>query len=58
MEGCFAYTLTFTDTDSQWTELRAIWNRGGYATTQRVQEIEQMLPFLIKWSIPTTARSF
>jgi transposase InsO family protein len=48
MEGCFAYTLTFTDTDSQWTELRAIWNRGGYATTQRVQEIEQMLPFLVK----------
>lgn len=48
MEGSFAYTLTFTDTDSQWTELRAIWNRGGHATTLRVREIEQTLPFLVK----------
>ena len=48
MEGCFAYTLTFTDTDSQWTELRAIWNRGGHATTLRVREIEQTLPFMVK----------
>jgi transposase InsO family protein len=48
MEGCFAYTLTFTDTDSQWTELRAIWNRGGHATTLRVREIEQALPFSVK----------
>jgi hypothetical protein len=48
MEGCFAYTLTFTDTDSQWTELRAIWNRSGHATTLRVVEIEQVLPFLVQ----------
>jgi hypothetical protein len=48
MEGCFAYTLTFTDTDTQWTELRAIWNRSGHATTQRVKEIEQALPFSVK----------
>jgi len=38
MEGCFADMRTLTDTDSQWTELRAIWNRGGYATAQRVKE--------------------
>jgi hypothetical protein len=48
MEGSFAYTLTFTDTDSQWTELRAIWNKGGHATMLRMSEIEQTLPFLIK----------
>ncbi|MDD2237436.1 MAG: transposase family protein [Kiritimatiellae bacterium] len=48
MAGSFAYTLTFTDTDSQWTELRAVWNRGGHATTIRVQEIEKALPFTIK----------
>ena len=48
MAGSFAYTLTFTDTDSQWTELRAVWNRGGLATTIRVQEIETALPFVIK----------
>ncbi len=48
MAGSFAYTLTFTDTDSQWTELRAVWNRGGHATTTRVKEIERALPFPIK----------
>jgi hypothetical protein len=47
MEGSFAYTLTFTDTDSQWTELRAIWNRGGEATMRRIREIEQALPFAV-----------
>ena len=48
MEGSFAYTLTLTDTDTQWTELRAVWNRGGHATALRMQEIEQMLPFPLK----------
>ena len=48
MAGSFAYTLTFTDTDSQWTELRAVWNRGGHATTVRIQEIEKVLPFAIQ----------
>lgn len=47
MAGSFAYTLTFTDTDTQWTELRSVWNRGGHATTIRVQEIEEALPFAI-----------
>jgi transposase InsO family protein len=48
MAGSFVYTLTFTDTDSQWTELRAVWNRGGFATTIRIKEIEKALPFAIK----------
>jgi hypothetical protein len=48
MEGCFAYTLTVTDTETQWTELRALWNKGGHATTQRMAEIEISLPFSIK----------
>ncbi len=47
LEGSFAYTLTFTDTDSQWTELRAVWNKSGEATTTRVREIEQALPFAV-----------
>lgn len=45
MEGSFAYTLTFTDTDSQWTEMRSVWNRGGHATSLRFAEIEAALPF-------------
>ena len=45
MEGSFAHTLTFTDTDTQWTEMRAVWNRGGHATSLRFAEIEASLPF-------------
>lgn len=45
MEGCFAHTLTLTDTDTQWTEMRAVWNRGGHATSLRFAEIEAALPF-------------
>ena len=45
MDGSFANTLTVTDTCSQWTELRAVWNRGGFATSQRLAEIEACLPF-------------
>ena len=48
MAGSFAYSLTLTCTGCQWTELRAIWNRGGHATMLRVREIEQELPFAIK----------
>ena len=48
MAGCFAHTLTFTDTDSQWTEMRAIWNRGGHGTTLRIGEIELALPFAVQ----------
>ena len=48
MAGSFAYSLTFTETDSQWTELRAAWNRGGHGIMLRVQEIEHTLPFAIK----------
>ena len=47
MDGSFAHTLTATDTCSQWTELRAVWNRGGFATSQRFVEIETSLPFLL-----------
>jgi hypothetical protein len=47
-EGSYAYTLTVTDTDTQWTELRAVWNRGGQATMQRLAQIEETLPFAVK----------
>lgn len=45
MDGAFAHTLTVTDTCTQWTEMRAVWNRSGFATSQRFAEIENALPF-------------
>lgn len=36
-----------TDVHTQWTETRAIWNRGQYAVQQRIAEIEATLPFAI-----------
>jgi hypothetical protein len=47
MEGSFAYTLTVTDTCSQWTEMRAVWNRSGFAVSQRLAQIEAALPFAL-----------
>ena len=33
---------------SRWTEVRAVWNRGGHATQQRMKQIEDALPFSIR----------
>jgi len=47
MAGDFAYSLTLTDIFSQWTETRAIWNRGQYEVLSRIREVEAALPFPI-----------
>jgi len=36
-----------TDVHTQWTETRAIWNKGQHAVRQRVAEVEATLPFPI-----------
>lgn len=43
--GCFAWSLLLTDIWSQWTEVRATWNRGDHVTHQRLEQIEADLPF-------------
>jgi hypothetical protein len=48
MAGSFAWSLTMTDILTQWTEVRVMWNRGAAATFERIQEIEQALPFIIQ----------
>ena len=47
MEGDFCWSLTVTDVHTQWTETRAIWNKGQHAVRQRVAEVEATLPFPI-----------
>lgn len=48
MEGDFAWSLTFTDVHSGWTENRAIWNKGAQGVVGQLQDIEQILPFRVQ----------
>lgn len=48
MAGNFVWSLTMTDIHTQWTEIRAMWNRGAAGAFARIQEIEQALPFRMK----------
>jgi len=47
LAGDFVWSLTFTDILSQWTENRAVWNKGAKGVVERVQEVEQELPFTL-----------
>jgi hypothetical protein len=45
MAGDFIWSLTFTDIYSQWTENRAIWNKGAKDVVEQVKDMEQGLAF-------------
>ena len=45
MAGSFAWTLTITDIDTQWTETRSVWNRGGAAVCQALAYSAAAMPF-------------
>jgi hypothetical protein len=47
MAGDFCWSLTLTDVHTQWTETRAIWNKGQHAVQQRIAQVEAALPFAI-----------
>jgi hypothetical protein len=47
MEGDFCWSVTLTDVHTQWTETRAVWNKGQHGVQKRIAEIEQILPFEI-----------
>lgn len=48
MAGEFAWSLTFTDLFSQWTENRAVWNKSAVEVVDRARDVEQKLPFALK----------
>lgn len=45
MAGSFIWSLTFTDILSQWTENRAVWNKGATEVLREVKDVEHRLPF-------------
>lgn len=48
LAGNFLWSLTFTDVFSQWTENRAVWNKGAAEVLARTREVEAALPFPIQ----------
>ena len=47
LAGNFVWSLTMTDIYSQWTEMRAVWNKGSIGVVAQIQDIEHCLPFNI-----------
>ena len=47
LSGSFVWSLTMTDINSGWTEMRAVWNKGAAGVVMQIQDIEQNLPFII-----------
>lgn len=47
MAGDFAFSLTFTDIFSGWTENRAVWGRGSQGVLREIVDIENRLAFPI-----------
>jgi len=45
LAGDFIWSLTLTDIYSQWTENRAVWNKGAHGVLQQIKAVEGGLPF-------------
>ena len=45
--GDFIWSVTYTDIFSQWTESRAVWNKGAAGVVTRTREVEAALPFAL-----------
>ena len=45
LAGDFIWSLTFTDIFCQWTENRAVWNKGAAGVLEQVKDMEAKLPF-------------
>lgn len=47
VEGDFVWSITMTDVCTQWTENRAVWNKGYAGIAEAIKDMEQMFPFKI-----------
>jgi len=47
LSGDFVWSLTMTDINSGWTEMRAVWGKGSVGIVLQIQDIENCLPFLM-----------
>lgn len=47
MAGSFCWSLTVTDTATQWTEMRITWNNGAEGVVARLREVAASLPFAV-----------
>lgn len=45
--GDFAWSITFTDICTAWTENRAVWGKGARDVLEKIEDIELYLPFEI-----------
>jgi hypothetical protein len=56
LQGDFAWSLTATDLRTQWTENRAVWNKGAPEVLSQVRDIESHLPFTL-WGVDVDSGS-
>ena len=47
LEGDFVWTVDLTDVHTQWTECRAVWNKGQHGVITAISEIEGVVPFAV-----------
>jgi len=45
LEGDFIWTVDLTDVHTQWTECRAVWNKGQHGVVAAIADIEGVVPF-------------
>lgn len=43
--GDFIWSLTVTDINTTWTEIRTTWNKGAHGVLEQIKDIEAHLPF-------------
>ena len=48
MSGAIVWALDATDIHSGWTKVRAVWNRGGHSTRERLSAIQATLPLPLR----------
>ena len=48
MAGSFIWSLTVTDINTTWTEVRAVWNKGAEGVVGGIDDILRILPFKVE----------